>query len=719
VPNERFAGSRPRSKVHEASVVCEEGFVMTWSIRLKFLFVMCGLLTLCMGSYLFMAITVFKSDKTQLVFDLNRSQVSNLTSEIETQFTGVSDKLKLFAMLPEELQNRMKEDLFSDGSDIVAVGVFNTQGDRTLRFASYAKFEQTYGLAPEFFPQVLNEHPVPFLNILKQGQDVWNASPKSGPPLIGYGRLVVLQDANGKPVDQWAVVGFVRLDRFIKSVSSIQLSQVYVANQRGEILVHPDSSKVLTHPSVIDDAIFKEAIASKAKLSLVDRTLDGAHVLAAYSKGFDDQIFVVAKANGSEVFRVVQDFTIRTFLFGSIVLTLVVLAAFLLSAPITQNIGALVDRMALVSQGDLTSPIVLKSRDETVTLANTFNQMIHDLRESRDALEEMNRELDQKVKERTAQLEEQNKKVKEVQEALIRTTRLASVGEIAGRTAHEVLNPLTILLTRLGLMQKRVTKNESLELMDEIRQAWKRDFHKGGFPVLLKNWQSESQIIPKANLFQEDLENFEKISQEIHAQGKDLQLDIQFIKNEGERIGKIINGMRRLGHLKSEAQETKLHQVLSDCCHIMADLFDEKTIAIVQEFKAEDDIAAVDRDEVIQAFTNLMRNSLQALEDAQKTNPDEAPFKMILRTHNESDGLVIEFEDNGIGIPEENHARLFESSFTTKSPDQGTGLGLGISRRFIRSNGGDIEFLQSKPFQKTVFRVRLPLAAARNKGAVA
>ena len=77
---------------------------MTWSIRLKFLLVMCGLLGLCLGVYLFMAITVFKSDKTQLVFDLNRSQVSNLTSELETQFGGVSDKLKLFALLPSAMQ---------------------------------------------------------------------------------------------------------------------------------------------------------------------------------------------------------------------------------------------------------------------------------------------------------------------------------------------------------------------------------------------------------------------------------------------------------------------------------------------------------------------------------------------------------------------------------------------------------------------------------------
>src|ERR1700676_685723 len=105
---------------------------MTWSIRLKFLIVMSGLLTLCLGAYLFMAITVFKTDKTQLVFDLNRSQVSNLTSEVETQFSGVSQKLKLFALLPRDLQSKMVEDLFSEGSEIVSVAIYKTQDKQAL-----------------------------------------------------------------------------------------------------------------------------------------------------------------------------------------------------------------------------------------------------------------------------------------------------------------------------------------------------------------------------------------------------------------------------------------------------------------------------------------------------------------------------------------------------------------------------------------------------------
>jgi signal transduction histidine kinase len=690
------------------------------SLRLKFLFAMCGLLIVCLSAYLFMAIAVFKSDKTQLVFDLNRSQVSNLTAEIETELNGVSDKLKVFAQLPADLQTRMAEDLFSDESEIVAVSVLDTQSHRSLRSFAQKQFLETYGLDKSHFDQIAEGGAVPFDDILKHAQSVWNASVENGPPMMGYGRLVVLQDKDGVPVQQWAVIGFVKLDRLMKAVSLIHLSQVYVANANGEILVQRDGKALLRKPKVAGDDIFKEALNSKVKTSLIDRKSSTGRVLAAFSKGFDDQIFVVAHADESEVFQVVQDFTIRTFLFGAIVLTLVTLAAFWLSRSLTENIGLLVDRMASVSTGDLTSPIHLKSRDETAMLAKTFNKMIVDLRESRDQLEEMNRELDQKVNDRTAQLEEQNRKVKEIQETLIRTTKLASVGEIAGRTAHEVLNPLTILLTRLGIMQKRVAKSqdESLGLLDDIHKGWAGDYQDGGFDGLIKKWSEASEVEDHKTLFQEDLGNVEKISSELRDQTESIHRDILFVRDQGERIGKIVNAMRNLGQAKSELQSQSVHALLSDCCQIMGDLFEQRSIAVVQTYAASNDICRIDRDEMIQAVTNLMRNSLQALEACAHSGKLHS-LNLIIRTRNERDFLMIEIEDNGVGISGEHQQQLFENSFTTKPPEQGTGLGLGISRRFIRGNGGEIDFISSQPFQRTVFRIQLPLSETQTRGAVA
>lgn len=695
---------------------------MNWSIRTKFLMVTSALLSMGLGIYLLMAASVFKTDKTQLVFDLNRSQVANLTSEMETQFSSVSEKLKVFALLPANLQTRLVEELLTENSDVVSIAIFKAKSQTQIieREFNQKSFLETYGLTDEFFTKAQQQNPAPLESIMSAGEEIWNASVAEGPPLIGYGRLVVVQDLKGVPVEQWVVVAFIKLDRFLKAVSMVRMSEIAVMNRFGQLLVHPESTSLALRPNLANDPLFKEALSAKAKVSVVHREVDGKGVLAAYSRGFNNQIFVVAKTNEAEVFKVVKDLSLGTLLFGLIVLTIVVIAAYLLSHTLTENIALLTERMEGVARGDLSTRLELKGKDETVSLANSFNQMIEDLKNSRDDLETMNRELDQKVKDRTEQLEIQSRKIKEVQEALLRTTRLASVGEIAGRTAHEVLNPLTILLTRVGLMQKRLLEDRQSEvtLLNEMREAWQNDYKNGGFEKLVDSWREKSKITMQKNLFEEDLQNLEEAVKFLTEHDRNLSQDIQFVKDEGERIGKIINNMRRLGHSKSDLRSCSLHAILNDCCHIMNDLFEQKGLRIERIFEANVDQCQVDRDEVIQAVTNLMRNSLQALEEARGAGAHN--LKLSLRTTNTHNALVIDISDNGVGVLPEHQKRLFEASFSTKTPDQGSGLGLGIARRFLRGFGGDIEFVKSNPLDQTVFRIRLPLeVAASHRGAVA
>jgi signal transduction histidine kinase len=147
----------------------------------------------------------------------------------------------------------------------------------------------------------------------------------------------------------------------------------------------------------------------------------------------------------------------------------------------------------------------------------------------------------------------------------------------------------------------------------------------------------------------------------------------------------------------------------------MHDMFVAKGFWIEQRFEATEYTCLVDRDELIQAVTNLMRNSLQAMDEA-RAMPKRT---LWARTRNEGNWLIIDIEDNGVGIPPEHQDKLFKSSFTTKGPDEGTGLGLGIARRFIRAQTGDIEFVSSIPLEKTVFRIKLPVSIDSRKGAVA
>lgn len=80
---------------------------------------------------------------------------------------------------------------------------------------------------------------------------------------------------------------------------------------------------------------------------------------------------------------------------------------------------------------------------------------------------------------------------------------------------------------------------------------------------------------------------------------------------------------------------------------------------------------------------------------------------MFVRTRQVENVVVVEVQDNGSGIEEENIVRVFEPFFTTKSEDKGTGLGLSISYAIVKNHRGEIE-AESKVGEGTTFRVTLP-----------
>ncbi len=695
-----------------------------FSIRYKFLFVMSALLAACVVIYLLIAVRVFKSDKEELVFDLNRSQVSNLASELETQYEGLSDKFKLFAVLSTGSQARWVSELFSKDSDVVFVSLYKKPDQDSSRQVLHKyenkNFSETYGLSEQYFDkQISLERPIPFLEILKNGEAVWNASTENGPPLIGFGRSVVVEDSKGVAIDQMAVIGYIKLDRLLLALSLVKMSEITIANRDGGILAHTNPQILKAKTLLGASPLFQAALHSKTKTSVLKLAHEGKSFLGAFSKAHNGQIVLMAEASEASAFGAVTDLVEESLIFSLIVMTAAFLAAILLARSLTAPLAKLVERMHLAAQGDLTSQISIGTRDETAVLAQSFNEMISDLKQSRDELQEINRDLDQKVKERTLQLEEQNHKVKEAQEALIRTTRLASAGEIAGRAAHEVLNPLTSLLTRVGSMERKIKAEMTpqLQVLGDISSAWEKEFSEGGFEKLVESWKTPSQVDPKSNLWKEDLDNLTGLRTGLDTQLSHLQNDTQFLLKEGARINKIINGMRKLSVLRSDKRNHSAHEILKDCCHIMADLFQQRQYPVLQEFAAAQDLVHVDRDELVQALTNMFRNSLQSLQEAEIESKTRGRLK--ISTSIQDKMFCIAIEDSGIGIALDNQKRLFESQFTTKSPEEGTGLGLGISRRFVRGCGGEIELISSEPMRQTIFRIQIPLASVNLKGAAA
>jgi signal transduction histidine kinase len=669
------------------------------SIRYKFLFVMSALLVICLGSFLFSTIEVFKADKTELIFDLTKNQVSNLSARLQLQLDQASKQFELWTALSQKTDRFEAEDLLGQDTSVVFISVNNSSEASFLN----RQFQKAFKLSENFFASLLaKENPIPEEKILKEGRFIWNAtwlgnSKYISPlPLLGVGRRVTIFNSKGDEVRKKTVVGYLNLKPVFDSLAPAKNSQISVANSEGQIL--------WGEPLPADHPLMTAARENKVSSGVLKYKFESEARLGAFSKSPTGEFVVFSSSAEDKVFGAISEVVTRSLIFTLILLTLAFLAAVLLSRSLTSPLAALVARMHKVSEGDLQSQIPIKSSDETGMLAFSFNQMISDLRQSRDQLEEANRDLDKKVQERTVE-------IKEAQEALIRTTRLASVGEIAGRAAHEVLNPLTSIMTRAGLMERKLKTemNKSVHSLNELHSAWSNDYQAGGFDKLVQDWKSPSKVYPGLNLWQEDLSNVSGIGLDIKANLGHLQEDTRFLLQEGGRISKIINGMRRLSVKTSEIKNFSAREIISECCAIMMDVFNQRNIEVKQDYQAKNDLILVDKDEFIQALTNMMRNSLQAI---------SGQGQLVLRTETYQEQIEIYVEDSGDGISEENQKLLFNQQFTTKSSDEGTGLGLGISRRFVRSFGGDIKFVSSRKGH-TVFCITVPLANASPQGVAA
>jgi two-component system NtrC family sensor kinase len=140
----------------------------------------------------------------------------------------------------------------------------------------------------------------------------------------------------------------------------------------------------------------------------------------------------------------------------------VIVLSFLLSLLLTRFVNRPIDKLLAATKtaahGNLDQTVGVRSHDELGELSDSFNNMISELKRSRDAIEGWTQTLEHRVQERTQELER-------VQDQLIRAGKMAAIGELAAGVAHEINNPLTGVLTFSSLMLKKVDENH----------PWKKD----------------------------------------------------------------------------------------------------------------------------------------------------------------------------------------------------------------------------------------------------
>ncbi len=265
-----------------------------------------------------------------------------------------------------------------------------------------------------------------------------------------------------------------------------------------------------------------------------------------------------------------------------------------------------------------------------------------------------------------------------LEEMMIQAEKMATLGGLAAGMAHEINNPLGVIVQGTQTVERRL----SAELGANREVASRLGIDLG----LFHRYLEERQVFHMLSL----------------------------IHQAGLRAAKLVKNMLQFSrHSEVERRPESLSEVIADTLELAANDYDLRKRFDFRNIKIQCDLDGSLPNvncvamEVEQVILNLLKNAAQAM----ASNATSKPPTIIIRTYIEGNMACIEVEDNGPGMIEEIRQRVFEPFFTTKEVGYGTGLGLSICYMIItRNHHGSIQ-VDSEPGRGTLFTVRLPLHA--------
>ena len=172
-----------------------------------------------------------------------------------------------------------------------------------------------------------------------------------------------------------------------------------------------------------------------------------------------------------------------------------------------------------------------------------------------------------------------------------------------------------------------------------------------------------------------------------------------------EKVSEIVDAMSRFCHPATSAPVgIDVHALIDSVCTITRGNW-ERIAGLTLKLGDDLPIITAVEGEVSQVLINLMLNASQAIADAAMPGPG----RIEIATRHRDGWVEISVADNGVGIPRENHEKIFDMFFTTRPPGQGTGQGLAVSLAIVLRLGGTIS-VTSEPGRGTCFRIQLPMA---------
>lgn len=317
-----------------------------------------------------------------------------------------------------------------------------------------------------------------------------------------------------------------------------------------------------------------------------------------------------------------------------------------------------------------------RGRNEIGLVNRSISDLLNRIQSNEGILANINQQLEIKVEERT-------KALKDSQLQLIRSEKMATLGQMVAGVAHEVNTPLSYVQNNLEIIGQLMEQYEELiESVQNLKTGLTEDNSADkNIEHLLVG------IISATDEIEED-----ELTSELKALIKDSLFGV-------EQIAEMVLNLRNFSRLdESKVKKTDIHECITASLKIAGNSI--KHQQIMTDFALVPEITC-SPSQINQVLVNLFNNAAQAMEN-------KSDGQISIRTHADNEYVYISVSDNGKGMPPSVLKQVFEPFFTTKAAGEGTGLGMAISKQIMEQHGGDI-VVDSTEGVGTQFTLMLPI----------
>ena len=337
------------------------------------------------------------------------------------------------------------------------------------------------------------------------------------------------------------------------------------------------------------------------------------------------------------------------------------------------------------------------------TLAGGYGWRVRRLTRQQRALQEAHDLLERRVKERTADLAEANASLKnEIEERtrielgvervhrqLMEASRQAGMAEVATSVLHNVGNVLNSVNVSATIVVDQLKKSRVATLVKAVALLQEHATDLGAFLT----GDPRGKQLPG---YLGEVAGYLAAEQGAHLKELDL------LRKNIEHIKEIVAMQQSYGKVSGVSERVRIAELIEDALRMNTAALVRHELQLFREYDPHLPEISVERHKVLQILVNLIRNAKYACDESGRKDK-----RLTLRVTNGDDRVRIAVIDNGVGIPAENLARIFNHGFTTRK--DGHGFGLHSGALAARELGGALLAQSNGPGLGATFTLELPL----------